>query len=445
MQLQASPEPSAVVATPGSPVTNGTAGGGNILTKEKLRQIVLAIQALRFRGATEQNSEEYAKLMQIMRFVTAQQQQQQQPQADAAAVITTEAQPKTPTSAHSNGGSASDAPTTPASVQAPDATPNSSAATVPDISAPMSPSAKAPQFSSDDVAQLRKQIQAFRLVSKNVPLPPQLRQELWASSISDEEKRLLDTPPTSLGTAAGSVVESAHAAHSAAAGAAVAADQPNGVQLVLPPLPQSVNFVSPHMLLKDKLAATGDQAARLQRLLVPSITPSGIDVRAMAQERERRCEARIEYRIQELAALPATVSDEQLDVGTAPGQEFMRPGLIHGAGSSARLKALIELKALGLRHKQRALRTEVVRSITRASQLGVAGDRTALRRMKKQSQREARLTEKMERQQRHERERREQDQHKQQLQAITDHGTNLVAWHKVQQQRMEKLGRAVQA
>ncbi|KAJ1839690.1 ATP-dependent DNA helicase Snf21, partial [Coemansia sp. RSA 2708] len=272
-----------------------------------------------------------------------------------------------------------------------------------------------------------------------------LRQELWASSISDEEKRLLDTPPTSLGTAAGSVVESAHAAHSATAGAAVAADQPNGVQLVLPPLPQSVNFVSPHMLLKDKLAATGDQAARLQRLLVPSITPSGIDVRAMAQERERRCEARIEYRIQELAALPATVSDEQLDVGTAPGQEFMRPGLIHGAGSSARLKALIELKALGLRHKQRALRTEVVRSITRASQLGVAGDRTALRRMKKQSQREARLTEKMERQQRHERERREQDQHKQQLQAITDHGTNLVAWHKVQQQRMEKLGRAVQA
>ncbi|KAJ2767819.1 ATP-dependent DNA helicase Snf21, partial [Coemansia nantahalensis] len=161
-------------------------------------------------------------------------------------------------------------------------------------------------------------------------------------------------------------------------------------------------------------------------------------------ERERRREARIEYRIKELAALPATVGDEQLDVG-----EGGRPGLLcgggGGGGSSARLRALIELKALGLRHKQQALRTEVVRSITRASQLGVAGDRAALRRMKKQSQREARLTEKMERQQRQERERREQDQHKQQLQAMVSHGASLVAWHRVQQQRMDRLGRAVQA
>ncbi|KAJ1746419.1 ATP-dependent DNA helicase Snf21, partial [Coemansia sp. RSA 990] len=275
-----------------------------------------------------------------------------------------------------------------------------------------------------------------------MPLPPQLRQELWNSSISEEEKRLLDAPPGGLSTAAAEVVDAAHSANSQPTQPSKGSEAQQ-VKLVLPPLPQNVNFVSPHMLLKDKLATAGDQAARLQRLLVPSITPSGLDIRAMAQERERRREARIEYRIKELAAMPATLSDEQLDVGLEPGQPFVRPGLING--SSARLKALIELKALGLRNKQRALRTEVVRSITRASQLGVAGDRTALRRMKKQSQREARLTEKMERQQRHERERREQDQHKQQLMAITNHGAHLVAWHKVQQQRMEKLGRAVQA
>ncbi|KAJ2637778.1 ATP-dependent DNA helicase Snf21, partial [Coemansia sp. RSA 1694] len=51
----------------------------------------------------------------------------------------------------------------------------------------------------------------------------------------------------------------------------------------------------------------------------------------------------------------------------------------------------------------------------------------------------------MERQQRQERERREQDHHKQQLQAITNHGANLVAWHRAQQQRMGRLGRAVLA
>ncbi|KAJ2335823.1 ATP-dependent DNA helicase Snf21, partial [Coemansia sp. RSA 2671] len=95
--------------------------------------------------------------------------------------------------------------------------------------------------------------------------------------------------------------------------------------------------------------------------------------------------------------------------------------------------------------KQRELRTDVVWSITRASQLGVAGDRTALRRMKKQSLREARLTEKMERQQRQERERHEQDQHKQQLQAVVNHGARLVAWHRSQQQRMGRLGRSVLA
>ncbi|KAJ2893242.1 ATP-dependent DNA helicase Snf21, partial [Coemansia aciculifera] len=200
------------------------------------------------------------------------------------------------------------------------------------------------------------------------------------------------------------------------------------------------------MLLKDKLAAAGDQATRLQRLLVPSITPGGLDVRALAKEREQRREARIEYRMRELSALPAGISDEQLDILCSPHkQKYERPGLLSGGDSSARLKALIELKALGLRHKQRELRTEVVRSITRASQLGVAGDRTALRRMKKQSQREARLTEKMERQQRQERERREQDHHKQQLQAITNHGANLVAWHRAQQQRMGRLGRSVLA
>ncbi|KAJ2852633.1 ATP-dependent DNA helicase Snf21, partial [Coemansia erecta] len=334
---------------------------------------------------------------------------------------------------------------------------------------------KPPLFTADDIARLRKQIQAFRLASRNMPLPPQLRQELWASSLSDDEKRLLDTPPAGLGTPSGNVVDAVHqavqqqtfSAHSVslskdstAASAAVLSAVTNGdhasateraatdstkIQLVLPQLPQNVGFVSPHLLLREKLAAAGDQPARLQRLLVPSITPSGLDVRTLTREREKRRDARIEYRIKELSSLPATISDENLDVSLTPGGSYVRPGLLSGAGSSARMKALIELKALGLRHKQRALRTEVVRSITRASQLGVAGDRSALRRMKKQSIREARLTEKMERQQRMDRERREQDQHKQQLLTITNHGANLVAWHKTQQQRMGKLGRSVLA
>ncbi|KAJ2797872.1 hypothetical protein H4R21_004148, partial [Coemansia helicoidea] len=60
VQLQA--PPAAAAGAPDSP------SAGNVLTKDKLRQIVLAIQTMRDRGATEQNSPEYAKLMQVMRF-----------------------------------------------------------------------------------------------------------------------------------------------------------------------------------------------------------------------------------------------------------------------------------------------------------------------------------------------------------------------------------------
>ncbi|KAJ1817746.1 ATP-dependent DNA helicase Snf21, partial [Coemansia sp. RSA 2598] len=498
------------VSAPISPGTADAAQSANVLTKEKLRQIVMAIQVLRNKGATEQNNEEYAKLMRIMRIVTAQQQQQQNPsqhqnqyqnqsqsqqQGQAVALTNGESSLKhdsqlvSPSGSKSNASFAASMPATPTSAQTstlppdapgqPDPKLPAATAAAAAVSSQLTPTPsqhikpvalaalpKPPQFTADDIARLRKQIQAFRLASRNMPLPPQLRQELWASTLSDEEKHLLDTPPAGLGTPSGNVVDAVHQAvqQQATSGpsallskepSAVSLAMANGdhgptadsakIQLVLPQLPQNVGFVSPHLLLREKLAAAGDQPARLQRLLVPSITPSGLDVRTLAREREKRRDARIEYRIKELGSLPATISDENLDVSLIPGGSYVRPGLLSGASSSARMKALIELKALGLRHKQRALRTEVVRSITRASQLGVAGDRSALRRMKKQSLREARLTEKMERQQRMDRERREQDQHKQQLLTITNHGANLVAWHKTQQQRMGKLGRSVLA
>ncbi|KAJ2161476.1 ATP-dependent DNA helicase Snf21 [Coemansia sp. RSA 552] len=385
MQLQASSDTAVAAA----------AGTGTVLTKEKLQQIVLAIQKKRAQGSTEQNDPEFSKLMQILRYVNTQQQQQQQQQRQQ--------QPATPVTTDKSKAEAE------------------AEADAPAAEGKGKQQPEAPQFSSDDIAQLRRQIHAFRLVSKNMPLPAQLRKELWASGLTEAEKRQLDAPPGGQDSASDKASEATNGTQQPKTPA-------GGVRLELPALPQSVGFVSPHMLLREKLAAGGEQGARLQRLLVPSITPSGLDVRAMAQERARRREARIEYRMQELAAAPAAARGADDDVD-----------------GSARLRALVELKALGLRHKQRALRTEVARSISRASQLGVAGDRSALRRMKKQSQREARLTEKMERQQRHERERREQDQHKQQLQAITDHGANLVAWHRVQQQRMDRLGRAVVA
>ncbi|KAJ1725303.1 ATP-dependent DNA helicase Snf21 [Coemansia erecta] len=450
--------PAVADATTASPATADAAIPSSVLTKDKLQRIAMAIQTMRGRGATEQNNADYAKMMHIMRLVTAHQQQHQQqalqaqsPQINGDASSKTEALPTSPFTA----GVAAD--TSAVSTESPKAsTPVLESPQPQPASAALNSLPKPPQFTSEDIARLRKQIQAFRLASKNLPLPPQLRQELWASSLSDEEKRLLDTPPVGLGTPAGNAVDAVHQAihqqrldsttplSTTSAASAPGVGNAN-VQLVLPHLPQTINFVSPHLLLREKLTAAGDQSARLQRLLVPSITPIGLDVRALARERDQRREARIEYRIKELASLPSSISDENLDVNLASGDAYNRPGLLNGAGSSARMKALIEMKALSLRHKQRALRTEVVRSITRASQLGIAGDTSVLRRMKKQSIKEARLTERMERDQRMDRERREQDQHKKQLFAITNHGVTLLSWQKSHQQRMGKLGRSVLA
>lgn len=75
--------------------------------------------------------------------------------------------------------------------------------------------------------------------------------------------------------------------------------------------------------------------------------------------------------------------------------------------------------------------------------LSTAVDRVLYRRMKKQSLREARMTEKIERQQRIERDQREKQKQLEYLQHICDHGRNLLATQRAWQARLQKLGRAV--
>lgn len=63
--------------------------------------------------------------------------------------------------------------------------------------------------------------------------------------------------------------------------------------------------------------------------------------------------------------------------------------------------------------------------------------------MKKQTLQEARLTEKLEQQQRIDEEQKRQQKRRQQLQAICDHGQNLVNARRNWQAKQNKLGRAV--
>ncbi|KAG1793109.1 uncharacterized protein HD556DRAFT_1479759 [Suillus plorans] len=54
-------------------------------------------------------------------------------------------------------------------------------------------------------------------------------------------------------------------------------------------------------------------ATRLQRLLIPSIMPVGLDVHQIINERDRFIEARIQQRIKELEEIPATIGDGSFD------------------------------------------------------------------------------------------------------------------------------------
>ena len=100
-----------------------------------------------------------------------------------------------------------------------------------------------------------------------------------------------------------------------------------------------------------------------------------------------RIKARIIHRVNELQQLPDTLSDNM------------------------RRKAMIELRALRLLEFQKQLRAEIITSCHRSTTLETALNLKAYKRLKKQSVREARITEKLEKQQKLEQERRKRQKH----------------------------------
>ena len=217
-------------------------------------------------------------------------------------------------------------------------------------------------LSTEQSALLKRQIDAYRSISKSVPISADKAQALLANSLTDEEKQELNKTTSQLDTVTGRAIEALHShINGSKNGSATLYDQGDtSVKQKFPvidnsvfadKLPQLIPLISPYSLLQDKLKVP-EQAGRLQRLLVPSITPAGLDPHMLAKERENRRSARIQYRIEELESLPANLTDEQLDVNyPIDGKAQWRPGLISSPDTSNKLKAIIELKSLRLRRK----------------------------------------------------------------------------------------------
>ncbi|XP_060927167.1 LOW QUALITY PROTEIN: probable global transcription activator SNF2L2 [Limanda limanda] len=161
------------------------------------------------------------------------------------------------------------------------------------------------------------------------------------------------------------------------------------------------------------------QMQQKQNRITPIQKPQGLDPVGILQEREYRLQARIAHRIQELESLP----------GSLP------PDL--------RNKATVELKALRLLNFQRQLRQDVVACMRRDTTLETALNSKAYRRSKRQTLREARMTEKLEKQQKLEQEKKRRQKHQEYLNSILQHAKDFKEYHRSVTAKVQKATRAV--
>ncbi|KAK3584043.1 hypothetical protein CHS0354_018347 [Potamilus streckersoni] len=156
-----------------------------------------------------------------------------------------------------------------------------------------------------------------------------------------------------------------------------------------------------------------------QNRIAPVAKPTGLDPIELLNERENRIANRIGQRIKELSTLPATLSEDM------------------------KIKAMIEQRALRLLNFQRQLRAEVVSCMRRDTTLETALNTKAYRRSKRQSLREARVTEKLEKQQKLELERKKRQKHQEYLNAVLQHAKDFKEFHRNISSKISKINKAV--
>jgi ATP-dependent helicase STH1/SNF2 len=278
-------------------------------------------------------------------------------------------------------------------------------------------SAPVGSFSIEQLTILRNQISAFKLLAKNSAVPLNLQKQLFSQT-----KSQIPTPVNNV-AAAESVIEAATEAQ---------ADKPVDSAEKETELSNFYEKLqSPYELLSTTVGYS-DHVSRANRPRIPCIFPTGVDLEQVREDRELLIYNKITARKAELAKLPAN-----LGVWDASRSEVATPD------DSLKLKALIEYKMLHLLPKQRKFRQQIQQEMFHFDNLGMTANRSAHRRMKKQTLREARITEKLEKQQRDARENRDRQKQGEKIQAILVHSQEVLQAGAQQRARMQKLGRAM--
>ncbi|KPV73767.1 uncharacterized protein RHOBADRAFT_48765 [Rhodotorula graminis WP1] len=301
----------------------------------------------------------------------------------------------------------------------------SAAAPAPDASAP--PQAPASPstvpFTPEQVAALKCQVVAFRLLARNQPIPPALQAAL---ATPQDALKFAAKLPDSATTLSGHELSPEAAAEERER--ALAAEPP------LDDVEDADSLVYPYnafLTPRDILTAFHGTASR-RPLLIPNLLPAGLDPQAVIDERNRFIDARILQRRRELEELPANLPSPSSSSSSSSSSL-----------ASQKVRALVELKSLRLLERQRALREQVVHGLKPACSLALPLDRTLFRRVRKPSLADARQIEQLERKQKLERERRAKQKHLDHLSDITEHGRHLVEAHRAHEAKFHKLGKAL--
>jgi ATP-dependent helicase STH1/SNF2 len=265
-------------------------------------------------------------------------------------------------------------------------------------------------FSAEQLAILRNQIQAFKLLSKNLAIPLKVQQQLFP------------TPKKQASISAETPTPEFDGGEKAAEKAVIA----DGHSLVKTSFS---TYESPYRSIPATISYA-EHSQRAKRFRIPSLMPMGVDIDQIREERERILYNRIQTRRAELAALPANIGSWDASKSGKPDGD-----------DKLKLKALIEFKTLSLLQKQRDFRRDIQQDLFTSNNLAMTANRSQHRRMKKQSLREARITDKLEKQQRDARETKEKKKQSDYFASIVQHGNDVRANANAQRGRVQKLGR----
>jgi ATP-dependent helicase STH1/SNF2 len=279
---------------------------------------------------------------------------------------------------------------------------------------------------------LRAQIQALQYIARNQVIPPHVQHVIYTPADTDRNlHEEFGVQRTSAERLTGDPSATTKGTDTTDSGLVI----PNGVLLEK----DTSSTIYPYNAFTSAESELVDaiRGGRAHKVIIPNLMPTGLDPYQIIAERQRFVDARIEHRIQELSNLPSTMTDDTIDrviITNADDPE-------HPPMSSAKLRALVELKALRLREKQRALRSSVVARLQETSSLSL--DRKVFRRLRKPTLKDARSIESLERRQREDREKRAKQKHLDYLQGICKHGEDLITEGRSRQARAARLGKTV--